>query len=150
MSSHDRRISAVDLLDLNAQKREVRQRLELTSQPQGLKLVPKFDRLDADKLDVEVDLGGMPDFTTSKSTIVEVGFICHMSSDLKLAPLEVESSANLCSKRCLFRIAEVGNVATEVQVQMPGGGARTYLWRESRTLPWKRRHKGVGHYFVYG
>jgi len=95
LSSHDRRISAVDLLDLNAQQREGRQRLELASQPEGLKLVPKFDCLDPDKLDVEVDLCGMPYFAPSKSTIVKAGFIGHVSSDLKFDQLKVESSANL-------------------------------------------------------
>ena len=127
-----RRVRAVDLLDLDAEQREGRQRLELAGAPLLLQLMAELDRLLADELEVELHLGRVPDAAATERAVVEARLVGLVARDLELARSEIERGGDLGGELGLLLVPEVGDVAAEVEVKVASGPARARLRRDGR------------------
>ena len=127
-----RGVRAVNLLDLDAEQREGRQRLELAGAPLLFQLMAELDRLLADELEVELHLGRVPDAAATERAVVEARLVGLVARDLELARSEIERGGDLGGELGLLLVPEVGDVAAEVQVKVASGPARARLRRDGR------------------
>ena len=134
-----RGVRAVNLLDLDAEQRVGRQRLELARVVLLLEVPAALDRVLAllarhaqAELEVELHLGRVPDAAATERAVVEARLVGLVARDLELARSEIERGGDLGGELGLLLVPEVGDVAAEVQVKVASGPARARLRRDGR------------------